>query len=328
MTWSSRTVLVTGATGLVGASLVSALLAKGAQVVALVRNADPLRALNRHTGLERVRVITGCLEELSDVERAVVDWEVDTVFHLGAQTQVQTAWRNPLGTFEANVRGTAHVLEVCRRHSSLVRALVVASSDKAYGPLRDGAYREEAPLCGKHPYDVSKSCADLLTSAYHASYGLPAAIARCGNIYGPGDVNFQRLIPSTLRSLLRGERPVLRSDGTHRRDYVYVSDVAEVYMKLAEALWAGQAAGRAYNFGPGRSHSVLEVVSELQSLLGAEALEPIILNRAVGEHQEQHLDASRLQNELGISPTVMLREGLERSIPWYRRYLEERADEQ
>jgi CDP-glucose 4,6-dehydratase len=319
--WSGRCVLVTGATGLVGSALVPALLKKGARVVALIRDQDPQSELFRSGAVQRVHVVSGRLEDLADCERAIVDQETDTVFHLGAQTQVRTANQSPHATLEANVRGTYNLLEAVRRQKDVVQRVVVASSDKAYGTSPVLPYVEDQPLRGEHPYDVSKSCADLIATAYFHSYRLPIVIARCGNIYGAGDLNFQRLVPGTIRSLLRGERPIIRSDGTFRRDYVHLDDVVAAYLRMAEGIDDAGAAGRAYNFGPGTSHTVLEVVDAICDVVGRKDLAPVVQNKAVGEIRDQHLDPSRAAAELGLKTTIDLREGLRRTLPWYRAYL-------
>ncbi|HEX6511513.1 MAG TPA: NAD-dependent epimerase/dehydratase family protein, partial [Chloroflexota bacterium] len=232
--WRDKRVLVTGATGVVGSWVVEALLDGGAQVAALVRDHDQRSHFYRSGAVRSVTVVDGSLEDFGAVERAIAEHEADTVIHLGAQTIVPTAQRLPLPTFEANIRGTYNLLEACRRHADLVKRVVIASSDKAYGDHGRKAYEEGAPLSAKHPYDVSKACADLLTQTYAWSYGLPAAIARCGNIYGGGDLNWSRIVPGTIRSLIQAERPVLRSDGSYVRDYLYVKDAAAGYLLLAE----------------------------------------------------------------------------------------------
>lgn len=315
-------VLVTGATGLVGSALVPALLARGAQVVALIRDHDPQSELIRSGVIQRVHVVSGRLECEEDLERAVVDYEVDTVYHLGAQSQVRNAQRSAVATLEANVRGTWLLLDVCRRHRDLVKRIVVASSDKAYGTSPVLPYVEDMPLRGQHPYDVSKSCADLISFAYHHSYGLPVVVARCGNIYGNGDINFQRLIPGTIRSVLRGERPVVRSDGTFRREYVHIDDVVEAYLRFASGVDEGHV-GKAYNFGPGKSQSVMEVVSAVSAAVGRSDLAPVVENRAVGEIRDQHLDVSAAERDLGLRTRISLEEGLARTVPWYTNYLAE-----
>ena len=227
---------MTGATGFVGSWLVKALVRRKAQVVALVRDLDHQSELVRSGAIRRVTVVNGCLEDFAALERAINEHEVDTVFHLAAQAIVGAALRNPLPTFEANIRGTYNLLEACRIHAGLVKAVVVASSDKAYGDHEDLPYTEQHALIGRHPYDVSKSCTDLIATTYHHTYGMPVTIARCGNIYGGGDLNWSRIVPGTIRSLLDRQRPVLRSDGTMIRDYFYVEDAVSAYLALAERI--------------------------------------------------------------------------------------------
>ncbi|HUM02886.1 MAG TPA: NAD-dependent epimerase/dehydratase family protein [Thermoanaerobaculia bacterium] len=316
-----RVVLVTGATGLVGSWLVPKLLSRGATVVALVRDADPQSELVRSGAIARCTVVSGRLESLADLERAIVEAEVDTVFHLGAQTIVGTAYRSPLATFEANVRGTYNLLEACRRQSDLVRRIVVASSDKAYGEGRVLPYTEEMPANGRHPYDVSKSCADLIAQTYASTYGLPLAVARCGNIYGGGDLNWSRLIPGTIRSALEGRNPVIRSDGRFTRDYVYVGDAVDAYLSLADGLGREEVRGGVFNFGPGAPATVLEVTQAVLEAAGRTDLVPEIRNEAVAEIREQTLDSAKARRVLGWAPARGLREGLRETVAWYRRYL-------
>ena len=319
--WSERRVLVTGATGIVGSWLVRRLLSEGAGVVALVYDWDPQSELIRSGDIHRTQVVSGGLEDLSAVERAVNLHEPDTVVHLGAQTLVGTANRNPLPTFEANIRGTYHLLEVCRMHRELVRSVVVASSDKAYGESSVLPYDESMPLAGTHPYDVSKSCADLLAGAYAVTYGLPVTVARCGNIYGGGDLNWSRIVPGTIRSLLRGERPVLRSDGTFTRDYIYVQDAVDAYLRLAERADEEGVRGEAFNFSPGAPLSVLDITSVIQRLMGREDLEPVILNQARAEIRDQYLDSEKAVTRLGWTSGYTLDEGLRATIEWYAHFL-------
>lgn len=317
-TWSGRRVLITGATGIVGSWLVKALLTRGAQVVALIRDSDPQSELLRSGDLQRVSVVNGALEDLWAVERAISLHEVDTVFHLGAQTLVGVAHRAPLSTFESNIRGTYNLLEACRLLQPLVRRIIVASSDKAYGASPVLPYVETMPLAGQHPYEVSKSCTDLLAQAYHATYGLPVAIARCGNIYGGGDLNWSRLVPGTIRSLLAGERPVVRSDGTFRRDYIYVGDVVDAYIRLADALVDGAVWGEAFNFSLESPNTVLEMIEIIQALMERTDLHPDIRDEAVGEIRDQYLDAAKARAVLGWTPEWGLERGLAETIRWYR----------
>jgi len=292
--------------------------------VCLVRDGVPQSRF--HTdGIDR-RVIT-CQGDVTDqvtLERVIGEHEVRSVFHLAAQTIVGIANRNPVSTFQSNVAGTWAVLEACRR-SPLVSEVVVASSDKAYGEQVDLPYREDAPLQGRSPYDVSKSCADLLAQSYAATWATPVVVTRCGNFFGGGDLNWNRLIPGSIRSLLAGEPPLVRSDGTFVRDYVYAEDGAEAYIRAAEALSANRGlAGRAYNFSLERPLTVLQMVKLIVEATGV-ALEPVILNEATNEIRAQYLDSTRARQELGWAPKVGLEEGLRRTVDWYRNHLEDRS---
>jgi CDP-glucose 4,6-dehydratase len=254
------------------------------------------------------------------VERAIVTHEVDTVFHLGAQTIVSSARRTPRATFETNVRGTWNVLEAGRVHADQVQAVVVASSDKAYGEQSSLPYTEESSLVGVQPYEASKSCADLIATSYAVTYDLPVAIARCGNIFGGGDLNWSRIVPGTIRSLVNGEQPVLRSDGTFKRDYLHVDDVVHAYRCLAGALDRKEAWGRAYNFSDEHPLTVWEMYEAVCRAMGAEGVEPLVLDRAAGEIHDQYLDATRARTELDWQPAVALEAGLTRTVDWYRRF--------
>lgn len=319
--WSGRQVLVTGATGILGSWLVKELLRAQASVVALMLDADPTSELARSGDLARVAVVNGDLADYNIVERAIVLHEVDTVFHLGAQTIVSAAWRSPLATFESNIRGTYNLLEACRRHGDVVERIVVASSDKAYGSQAFLPYDETMPLQGRHPYDASKSCADLLAQCYSTTYGLPVGIARCGNLYGGGDKNWSRIVPGTIRSLFRGERPVIRSNGRFLRDYLYVEDATTAYLDLADGLGDDRIRGQAFNFGNEVPLTVLEIVEEIQRLMGVEDVRPDIRNTAVGEIEEQYLSAKKARALLGWEPRFDLALGLGRTIPWYQSLL-------
>jgi CDP-glucose 4,6-dehydratase len=319
--WRGRSVLVTGATGVVGSWLVKELLANGARVVALVLDLDPQSELVRSGDVDHVSVVNGALEELTVLERALGAHEVDSVFHLGAQTLVEVARRAPLGTWESNIRGTYNLLEACRRHADVIERIVIASSDKAYGSSPELPYTEEMPLAATHPYEVSKACGDLIAGSYHALYGLPVAIARCGNVYGGGDLNWSRIVPGTIRSLHRGERPVLRSDGTYRRDYLYVKDAAHAYAELAGAVGTDGVAGAAFNFGHERPVTVTELVNTITRLAGREDLAPIVENRAVGEIHDQWLSSARARATLDWEPHYDLETGLAETLEWYGAYL-------
>jgi CDP-glucose 4,6-dehydratase len=318
--WDSKRVFVTGATGLVGAWLVKYLVEHGARVVAYVRDRDPQSELFRG-GLDgRIAIVNGALESYRDIERGLVEHEIDTVFHLAAQTIVGTARRSPLATFEANVRGTYNLLEACRVQAHTVRRVVVASSDKAYGSADQLPYDETMPAAGRFPYDVSKSCADLIAQSYFHTYELPVVVARCGNIYGGGDLNWSRIVPGTIHSLHRCEAPVIRSDGNYTRDYVYVKDAVRAYVAMAEALHRTCVAGEAFNFGPARPYRVREIVDKLRCLMNCEELEPVVLSQAHGEIRDQFLDSAKAERVLGWKPQFTLEHGLEESIAWYRAY--------
>jgi CDP-glucose 4,6-dehydratase len=313
---------VTGASGFVGSWVVKLLLDRQASVTALVRDLDHRSEFVRSGAIHKVAVVNGCLEDYPAVERAINEYEVDCVFHLAAQGIVGAAQRNPLPTFESNIRGTYHVLEACRVHADLVKAVVIASSDKAYGDSEILPYTERHPLVGRHPYDVSKSCADLLASAYHHTYRLPIAIARCGNIYGGGDLNWSRIVPGTIRSILRGERPVLRSDGTPVRDYFYVEDAAAAYLTLAEQIVRPEVVGNAFNFSAESSVPARELVGEIQNAMGAQHLQPVILGQKLGEIKQQTLSVERARSVLGWSAKHSLSEGLAKTVVWYRDFLD------
>lgn len=317
--WRDRRVLVTGATGLLGSWLVRELQSQHADVVALVRDRVPRSYLWEASDLEALTCVHGELTDYATVARAIGEYEIEVVFHLGAQTIVQIANRDPLSTFESNIRGTWQLLEACRL-APTVQAVVVASSDKAYGDHEQLPYTESTPLQGQHPYDVSKSCADLISTAYHRTYALPVAIVRCGNLFGPGDLNFNRLIPGTIRSLLLDEPPIIRSDGTFIRDYIYVRDAALAYLRVAEAVLGG-VHGEAFNFSNEVQISALEMVMMIRSIIRSE-LEPMILNQGSGEIVNQHLDAGKARRMLSWEPTYQLDGALAETVEWYRRHVD------
>jgi CDP-glucose 4,6-dehydratase len=315
--YAGKTVLVTGASGIVGSWLVRRLLDAGATVVALVRDDDPHSEFVRSGDIARVTRVHGSLEDLVLLERTLVQYEVQVVFHLGAQTQVRHAQWSPWASLEANVRGTYNLLEACRRNTRTLEAIVIASSDKAYGETDVLPYTEAHPLAGRNIYDASKSAADLLASAYAHSYGLPLGIARCANIYGAGDLNWDRIVPGTIRSLLRAEAPVIRSDGTLLRDYLHVDDAVSAYLVLGAALLADREHAEAFNFGHGTPVSVIEVVNEIRSALGSD-IAPLIQANAPNEIQAQWLDSTKAADRLGWRPTLSLGDGIAATVPWYR----------
>jgi CDP-glucose 4,6-dehydratase len=318
--WLDRSILITGATGLMGTWLVRELVRQGADVVCLIRDWVPQSEFVRSNLVDRTKSVRGDVGDQALLERVLGEYEIDTVFHLAAQTIVGVANRNPISTFETNIAGTWALLEACRRSPS-VKAVVVASSDKAYGDQRTLPYDETTPLQGQHPYDVSKSCADLIAQAYAVTYGLPVAITRCGNLYGGGDLNWNRIIPGTIRSVLRGERPNIRSDGSLVRDYFYVRDGAAAYMLLAEQLaYRAELRGEAFNFSNELQSSVIDLVRTILRLMESD-LEPEVRNEASNEIKHQYLSASKARRVLGWAPGFDLEGGLRETVAWYKGFL-------
>jgi CDP-glucose 4,6-dehydratase len=317
--WRDRRVFVTGGTGLVGSWLVERLADLQADVVALVRDEVPGSRFIQKRLDERVTIVRGDLRDQPLLERILGEYEIDTVIHLAAQTIVGIANRNPISTFESNIAGTWSLLEATRRSPAL-GAVVMASSDKAYGEALSLPYTEATPLAGTHPYDVSKSCADLIAQCYAKTWKVPVAITRCGNFFGGGDLNWNRIVPGTIRSILRDEAPVIRSDGSFIRDYVYVEDAVDCYLLLAERLRADNSlAGEAFNFSTDDPRNVLEIVDMIRSQMGSKQ-KPTILNEATNEIREQHLDSSKARAVLGWRPRYGIVDGLGRTIAWYREY--------
>jgi CDP-glucose 4,6-dehydratase len=318
--WRDRPTFVTGGTGLVGNWLVRRLLEQGADVVCLVRDWVPQSELVRSRLIEKVKVVRGDVRDQALLERIIGEYEIDSVIHLAAQTIVGIANRNPISTFETNIGGTWALLEACRR-SPRVKQVVVASSDKAYGDQEHLPYDEATPLQGRHPYDVSKSCADLIARSFAVTYGLPVATTRCGNFFGGGDLNWNRIVPGTIRSILRGERPVIRSDGNFTRDYFYVEDGAAAYMLLVERLAAdAELCGEAFNFSNEVQMTVTALVQHILTLMDS-ALVPDIRNEANNEIRHQYLSADKARRRLQWAPLFTLEEGLRRTIQWYQQYL-------
>jgi CDP-glucose 4,6-dehydratase len=327
LNWKERRVFVTGATGFIGSWLVRELLQQGACVVALVRDWDPQSLLIRGGDVQKIRVVNGALEDYATLERAINEHEPDTVFHLGAQTLVGTALRSPLATFESNIRGTYNLLEACRVHSDIVQRVVVASSDKAYGEAERLPYTEDMPFNARHPYDVSKSCPDLIAFTYAWTYRLPVNVSRCGNVYGGGDLNWSQLVPGTIRSVLSNQHPVLRSDGSYTRDFIFVSDVVQAYLLLASHTGKEKLQGEGFNFGLQSRVTVLDMTRAILRLMGRSDLQPVIANAARGEIKDQSLDAGKAKRLLGWTPRYTLEEGLDETIRWYREYLGHSAAE-
>lgn len=319
--WRDRPTLVTGATGLIGGWLVERLLSLGADVVCLVRDTVPTAMLARPDILGHVRLVRGDVRDQALLERALGEYEIKTVFHLAAQTIVGIARRNAVSTFDTNVGGTCALLEACRR-SPLVAQIVVASSDKAYGEADRLPYDEQTPLRAVHPYDASKACQDIIALSYAAAWNLPVVVTRCGNFFGGGDLNWSRIVPGTIRSIVRGEAPVIRSDGQLVRDYFYVEDGAVAYTTIAETLAADPSLrGQAFNFSNEKPVSTLEIVRMITQAMGSD-LQPIVRGENSGEISAQYLDASKARSVLGWSPWFDLSEALTRTISWYKYYFQ------
>lgn len=322
--WKNRNVFVTGASGLLGSWMSEELVRRGANVTVLLRDWVPASRLNQTGLLDRVNAVRGELEDAPLLLRALNEHEIETVLHLGAQTIVGTASRSAVSTFEANIVGTWNLLEACRALPRQVRRVIVASSDKAYGEHPVLPYTEDAPLQGRFPYDVSKSCADLITFSYYHTYRLPVAVTRCGNLFGGGDLNFNRLIPGTIRSALQNEHPLVRSDGSFIRDYFYVRDAVNAYLLLAERMDDPAFHGQAFNFGTETPLSVLEVVRAVLERMKKPDLAPVILNEASHEITRQYLDCAKARRMMNWRPSFSFEQGLDEAIAWYRDWLERR----
>ena len=315
--WLDRLVFVTGATGLLGSWLVKRLVAQGADVIALVRDWVPQSELVASGALEKIKTARGDVRDQKLIERILGEHEIDTVFHLAAQTIVGVANRNPVSTYETNIMGTVAVLEAARR-SPLIKQIVVASSDKAYGAQKKLPYDETTPLEGRHPYDASKSCTDLICRSYFETFAVPVCVTRCGNFYGGGDLNWNRIVPGTIRSVLRGEDPVIRSDGTYIRDYFYIEDAALAYMGLAEAMGDNRSLlGEAFNFSNELQINVLDLVKIILDITRRSDLKADVRNEARGEIRNQYLSAKKARDILGWQPKYTLEEGLKKTIVWY-----------
>jgi CDP-glucose 4,6-dehydratase len=315
--WQDRRTLVTGATGLLGAWTVQRLLDLGADVICIVRDWVPRSELVRVGSIERATVVRGDVRDQKLVERVLGEYEIDSVFHLAAQTIVSIANRNPVSTFESNIQGTWSLLEACRR-SPLVKQIVMASSDKAYGESENLPYREDTPLNGSHPYDVSKTCADLIARSYAQTFGVPVAITRCGNFYGGGDLNWNRIVPGTIRSVLRGQKPIIRSDGNYVRDYLYVEDGAAANILLAERLAAQpELHGQAFNFSNESQLTVSDLVDRILAKMESRLIAEI-RNEVSHEIKQQYLSAEKARTTLGWKPLFDLDSGLSRTITWYQ----------
>lgn len=313
--WHGKKVFITGASGFVGSYLVDRLLSLGATLTTLVQDTLPSSRFFREKMSEKVQLVQGSLQELETLERALCRYEIDTVFHLGAQTLVGTAFLSPFDTLESNVRGTYNLLEACRRHR--VQRIVLASSDKAYGSSPTLPYLEDMPPLATHPYDVSKACADLIAKSYNKTYNLPLVIGRCANLYGGGDLHESRIIPATIRSLLENRPIEVRSDGTLIREYLYIEEAIDAYLKMGELCLEKNVNGEIFNFGPKRPVSVLQLIQTIKTLMHKKNVKIKVLNQAVHEIKEQFLDSSKAKKYLGWSSKTSLEEGLAKTINWY-----------
>lgn len=321
-TFTGKNVLITGATGLVGGAFTQTLLSEGANVFALIVEIPANCELKTSGNLEKVTQVFGDLNNHEAITRAIAGYEIEAIFHFGAQTIVGTALLDPIGTFQANIQGTWNILEAARISKNIVKSVVVASSDKAYGESSNLPYLEDFPLHGKSPYDVSKSCTDLLAQSYAKTYDLPIGIARCGNIYGPGDLNWSRIVPSTIKSITLGEQPVLRSDGKNLRDYVYIKDVISAYHTLGSAIFNGDIHSGEFNFSVDSPNSVLEIYYTVCEVMGVK-IEPLILNRAQAEIKDQFLSSKKANKILNWSAKYDLKQGLIETVPWYQKIIGE-----
>jgi CDP-glucose 4,6-dehydratase len=315
--WKEKNVFVTGGSGFLGSWLTKKLIDRGANVTILIRD-EPLNSGLKLLKLKDYNGVSGNLTNYKLVERTINEFEIEVVFHLAAQAIVGTANRSPLQTFNTNIMGTCNVLESARNIDT-VKRIVVASSDKAYGPHENLPYTEDFALQGRHPYDVSKSCADLISQAYYHTYNVPVSVVRCANLYGGGDMNFSRIIPGTIKSVLFDEAPIIRSDGTFKRDYLYVEDAAEAYLVLAEEN--KKSVGEAFNFGCGVPIAVLDLVNKIINVSGKKAINPKILNQAAGEIKDQYLSSKRAEDVLGWKPKFTIEEGLKKTYAWYEEFL-------
>jgi CDP-glucose 4,6-dehydratase len=316
--WKDKNILVTGATGLLGSWLVKELVDNHSKVICLIRDFVPKSNFYLNGYNKKSVNVKGSLEDFFLIERILNEYEIDTLFHLGAQTIVGTANSSPISTFDSNIKGTWNILEASRK-SRVIKRIVVASSDKAYGEHEKLPYDEDMSLKGRHPYDVSKSCADLIAQSYGYTYNLPIGITRCGNFYGGGDLNFNRIVPGTIKSVLNNEKPIIRSNGKYIRDYIYIKDAVKAYMTLAESLDNPNIRGP-FNFSNESQVSVLEIVNMILNLMNREDLTPIILNEADNEIKHQYLSAKKARTEIGWESEYELIDGLKETILWYKKF--------
>lgn len=318
--WKDRTVFITGASGLIGSYLVEELLNYDANIICLVRDRVPSSRFFSDGFYKKVICANGSLEDFFTLERIINEYEPKTIFHLGAQTLVQTANASPISTFRANIEGSWNLLESARLHDKSIEQIIVASSDKAYGEQEILPYTEEMSLKGRHPYDVSKSCTDLISATYAKTYSLPISISRCGNFFGGGDLNFSRIVPGTIKSLYQNQQPLIRSDGQYIRDYIYVRDAVSAYLTLAEK-YSAKIRGEAFNFSNEIQMTTLEMVELITKLMKCK-IKPKILNNASSEIRNQHLSSKKAHSVLSWSAKYGIKDGLIETIDWYKKYFE------
>ncbi|WP_459910799.1 GDP-mannose 4,6-dehydratase [Desulfotomaculum defluvii] len=320
--WIDKNVLITGCSGIIGSWLTKRLVNQGAKVVGIMRDHVGNSSILQRNIINRMCVAHGDICDFLFVNRVLAEYEIDTVFHLAAQTIVTIANRSPLSTFESNIKGTWTVLEACRL-SPTVERVVVASSDKAYGDSEALPYRENQPMKGKHPYDVSKSCTDLIAQSYYHTYKLPVVISRLANVYGGGDLNFNRIVPGSIKAVLEGRTPVIRSDGSPLREYLYVEDAVEAYLSLAENLHRSEVMGEAFNFAPHQPYQVIEIVREIIRVAGMDVVPEVKgKNNLGGEILNQYSDSTKARELLKWQPSWDLTQGLACTLEWYREFLD------
>jgi CDP-glucose 4,6-dehydratase len=312
--WKNKNVFITGSTGFIGCWLTKELVESGAKVTGLVRDVVPQSAFFQFNLHKKINIVNGKIDNLQLLKRIISEYEIDTVFHLAAQTQVEIAHQNPLSTFETNIMGTCNILEACRTNGLYVKRIIVASTDKAYGEQAKLPYTENAPLQGIYPYDVSKSCTDLIAYSYFKTYQLPVCITRCGNVYGPGDLNFKRLIPGTILAVLKNQPIIIRSDGTFKRDYFYVKDTVNAYLTLANSIQDLNLSGEAFNFSSGTPISVIDMTHKILDVFGKKDYPIKILGEAKYEIKDQYLSNQKAYKKLGWKPKHTIETALKETI--------------
>ncbi|MCK4423419.1 MAG: GDP-mannose 4,6-dehydratase [Candidatus Omnitrophica bacterium] len=314
--WKNKKVFITGHEGFLGSWLAKILLSYGAKITGIDKVEN--RSISMLDGLRKnLTCIKGNMTGLRLIRNIIEEYRPEIVFHLAAQSIVGEASKTPVRAFKSNIEGTWNILEACR-DKKYIKSIVIASSDKAYGESNKLPYTEEARLSGNHPYDVSKSCADLIARTYFHAYNLPVCITRCGNIFGPGDFHFSRIVPDTVRSALRDKTLLIRSDGTFTRDYVYVEDIVDGYILLAEKLQKLKLEGEAFNFSNEKPLSVINLVKKIYQIADKKPSYRI-LGEAKYEIKHQYLSSQRAKEILGWEPKYNLEEGLKRTINWYKK---------